>query len=296
MKLFHKLFIYSFLIIATNLQAQNNSTDNNQTQNRVDKIFSMFGIDKETQDKLINQTTKFGIDLYDQTKAYSIQGKNIVLEQTLLNGINTIVDTTKIKVEEFDINDTTNVITIKLFLKGEDNIVQLTIDSFDWGISKDDKYIVFENLKVSLNTPWLNYIINNIISRGDGYLKVPKDISLMPLLFSIKPNINSTYIKTTHKVFDIVNYPYNKEFLNIKKFDVKDNNIEADIFIKGSKENLKFKISSYDLLRANKRTLIVLKNVKFTEFNKPWIKSIIKHQDNEIQLTYTDKLFKLLGQ
>ncbi len=51
-------------------------------------------------------------------KEYSVQGKNILIEQTLLNGINTLVDNTKIKIISFDIDDETNVIKIDTFLKG----------------------------------------------------------------------------------------------------------------------------------------------------------------------------------
>jgi len=287
MKLFYTLILSLFLI--TNLNAEEKS------DNSVDQIFGLLGISKETQEKIITQSKIVGAELLTKSKEYSIQGKNILIEQTLQNGINTLVDTKKIKVEGFDINDTTNAIFMSIFLKGEDDILDIDIRSFDWGYSSDDKYIVFENLDISLNIAWLDYIVQNMINRGDGYIKVPKDLTLSSLLFSIKPNIKSTYKKVKKPPFDIVAYPYSKMFIDIKTFEVKDKTIKANIELLDSKDGLKFHISSYDLLRANKRTIIALKNITFKACNKPWIESLIKQQNSELHLTYTNTLYRLLN-
>ncbi len=277
------------LVLTISLYADGNTT------NSVDKLFVFFGIDKAQQEKIIKQTKILSREFLDKSKEYSIQGKNILIEQTLQNGINALVDTTKIKVEKFDINDTTNDIKMEIFLNGEDDILDVDIKSFEWGVSADNKYIVFENVDISLNIPWVDYVIQNMIKRGDGYIKVPKNVTLFSLLFSIKPNIESTYKETKKEPFDIVNYPYDKSYIDIDKFEVSKKNIDASIVLNGSKDGLKFKIKSYNLLRANKKTLIVLKNIKFESCNKPWFQSVIEKQNNQIHLTYTDELYKLLA-
>jgi len=204
---FLKVILSLFLTIS--LYADGNTT------NSVDKLFGFFGIDKAHQEEIIKQTKILSQELLDKSKEYSIQGKNILIEQTLQNGINALVDTSKIKVEKFDINDTTNDIKMEIFLNGEDDILDVDIKSFDWGVSSDNKYIVFENVDILLNIPWINYIVQDIIKRGDGYIKVPKNMTLFSLLFSIKPNIESTYKETKKEPFDIVNYPYDKSYIDI---------------------------------------------------------------------------------
>lgn len=288
MKIYFSKLIFLFILV-TNINAEDNKT------NQIDKLFGLFGIDKATQERIIYQTVEISKDVLQKSKDYGNQGKNILIEQTLTNGINALVDNTKIKIELFDINNTTNAIAMQVFLKGEDDILDIDINSFDWGVSKDEKSIVFENLDISLNISWIDYIIKNIIKRGEGYIKVPYDMKLFSLLFSIKPDIDSTYKKEKKEPFDIVKYPYDKKFINIKEFIVKENNIKSDISLAGSKDGLKFEILSYDLVRANKRTIIALRDIKFKSCNKPWLQSIIEKQENEIHLTHTDDLYNLLN-
>ena len=228
------------------------------------------------------------------TKEYSNQGKNILIEQTLLNGINALVDTDKIKVKIFDINDTTNDIKIELFLMGEDKDLSLDIKKFDWGVTKDKKYIVFENFDVSLDIPWMQYILDDIVERDNGYLKVPYNIPMFSLLYSIKANKKTTYPNTQQEPFDIMGYKYDQEFIKIEKFQSKNNTIEVIIKLKGSQDNLNIKVQSYMIRTANEKKVIVLQDIEILEFTKPWLKSIIDLQKNKVYLKYTDKLYKLL--
>ena len=134
-------------------------------------------------------------------KEYSVQGKNILIEQTLLNGVNALVDNTKIKINSFDIDDKTNVIKIDTFLKGEDKNLIIDIEKFQWGVTEDKKYIVFENFDIDMNIEWMQYIIDDIAKRDNGYIKIPHNVALFSLLYSIKPNIKSTYTYVEKKPF-----------------------------------------------------------------------------------------------
>ncbi|MEA2050336.1 MAG: hypothetical protein U9O56_06385 [Campylobacterota bacterium] len=290
MKLYFKfLFVNIFLL---NIYA----TETNTTQaNPVEQIFSIFGIDKQTQNQIIKTTKELSIEVLKDMKTHSIDGKNSIIENSVKTGINTIVDTKKIKIESFKIDNKTNKIDISLFLKGEDDILDIELNRFNWSTSEDKKYIIFEDIDIVLNIPWLDYIVQNIIKTNNGYIKVKNNIKLYSFLYSIKPSIKTKYKKDTKKdIFDIVNYPYDKKYIDIKSFKVKNNKIKADISLKGSK-NFYIDIESFDLVRAKKKTIILLKNINIKRLNKPWILSILKYKEYEISLNYNDKLYKELS-
>jgi len=228
-------------------------------------------------------------------KEYSVQGKNILIEQTLLNGINALVDNSKIKINSFDIDDNTNVIKIDTFLKGEDKNLIIDIEKFQWGVTEDKKYIVFENFDIDMNIEWMQYIVDDIAKRDNGYIKIPHNVALFSLLYSIKPNIKSTYTYVEKKPFALSEYPFDEKFLKIEKLEVSKDMIVTNVWLKGSKENLKIDVESYSVVTANGKKVIVLKDIKFKEFTKPWIKSIIDAQNNEVHMKYTQKLYDMLN-
>ncbi|MCK5294700.1 MAG: hypothetical protein KAJ49_08615, partial [Arcobacteraceae bacterium] len=236
--------------------------------------------------------TKEGWEL---TKEYSNIGKNIVIEQTLLNGINVLTDNSKVKVVLLDINDTTNYIDMVFYLKGEDKNLTVKIKDFTWGVSKDDKHIVFETLDINLDIEWINYLLVDAIKRDGGRLVLPNKATTFSLLFSIKPNIKIKKALPTKDKFDFVHYEYDKSFFNINKFEVINGNIVVDIFTKGGK-NISCNIKSYILRTANRKSIIALQDLKFGVCNKPWIQSIIEKQNREIHFDFTDKLYQLFNE
>ena len=232
---------------------------------------------------------------FNIAKEYSVQGKNILIEQTLLNGINALVDNTKIKINSFDIDDETNQIKIDTFLKGEDKNLSIDIKKFKWGVTEDKKYIVFEDFDIDMNIAWMQYIADDVAKRDRGYIKVPHNVALFSLLYTIKPNIETTYKYFKKKPFVITEYPFDEKFLKIEQLEISKDMIVTNVWLKGSKENLKIDVDSYNVVTANGKKLIVLKDIKFKEFTKPWIQSIIDAQNNEVHIKYTQKLFELLN-
>ncbi|MGB3751604.1 MAG: hypothetical protein WA945_08545 [Arcobacteraceae bacterium] len=246
------------------------------------------------EEDILNEELKKDLNKYfNIAKEYSVQGKNILVEQTVLNGINALVDTNKIRINVFDIDDTTNKIYINMFLEGEDINLKIDIDRFKWGVTEDKKYIVFEDFDIKLNIPWMQYVVDDIAKRDRGYIKVPHNVALFSLLYSIKPNIKSTYEFFKKEPFMITEYPFDERYVKIENFEISKNKIAANIWLKGSKEDFKIDLESYTLITANNKQTIVLKDLQFKEFTKPWIKSIIDAQNNEVHLKYTDKLFNL---
>jgi len=234
--------------------------------------------------------TKY-IDIF---KEYSSQGKNSLIEATLLNGVNALVDNTKIKINSFDIDDETDEIKVNTFLEGEDKDLEIEIKKFKWGVTEDKKYIVFEDFDINMNIEWMQYIVNDIAKRDNGYIKIPHNVAIFSLLYSIKPNIKTTYKPFKKKPFVLTEYPFDQRYLKIEKLEISKEMIVTNIWLKGSKENLIIDVESYDITTANKKRTIVLKDIEFKEFTKPWIKSILDLQKNEVHIKYTEKLFELL--
>ena len=253
---------------------------------------NLYGANSELlNEELVKDINKY----FNIAKEYSIQGKNVLIEKTLLNGINALVDNTKIKIYSFDIDDKTNVIKIDTFLKGEDKNLLIKIDKFQWGVTEDKKYIVFEDFDIDMNIEWMQYIVDDIAKRDRGYIKVPHNVALFSLLYTIKPNIKTTYKYFKKKPFILTEYPFDERYLKIEQLEVSKEMIVTNVWLKGSKENLRIDVDSYDIVTANGKKTIVLKDITYKEFTKPWIKSIIDLQKNEVHLKYTEKLFEILN-
>lgn len=227
-------------------------------------------------------------------KEYSTHGKNLLIEKTLLNGINLLTDNSKIKINSFGIDDKSNEIKINMFLKGEDKNLTVDIKKFKWGVTKDKNYIVFEDFDINMNIPWMQYITGYIAEKDRGYIKFPHDVALFSLLYSIKPNIKSTYEYSKKKSFPITEYKFDEKFIKIRKLEIAKNKIITNIWLKGSRRNLEVNIGSYKVTTANKKTILVLKDMDFRWCSKPWIESIIYLQYNQVHLEYSKKLFELL--
>lgn len=253
---------------------------------------NLYGANSELlNDELVKDINKY----FNIAKEYSTQGKNILIEQTLLNGINALVDNSKIKINKFDIEDKTNAIQIDTFLKGEDTNLLIDIKKFQWGVTEDKKHIVFEDFDIKMNIPWLQYIVDDIAKRDRGYIKIPHNVALFSLLYSIKPNIKTTYKTFKKKPFVLTEYPFDERYVKIEQLEISKDMIVTNVWLKGSKENLIIDVESYNITTANGKKVIVLKDIEFKEFTKPWIKSIIDAQKNEVHIKYTEKLFELFN-
>jgi len=256
---------------------------------------TLFGFSKSDMDQLWDKTKEISKDALIKTKEYSLKAKNRVVEQTVLNGVNALVDTTKIKVVALKIDDETNKIELELFLKGEFKNLVLNVDDFRWGITEDKKSIVFENLKIKSNISWIQSVIDEIKKRDNGYITINNSKKIFALLFSIKPNEDIYYIPKDKKPFDIVHHNYDKSHIKIDRFDVQNNKIYATVKLSDDINGCVIDIPYFNLLTGNNKTVIVLKDMDIRSFCRPWIESIIKLQEDEIHLDYTPKLYNLLN-
>jgi hypothetical protein len=284
------IYLISILLTTSYLYAQEESYWDKVSSG----TSSLWGKTKEYGEKAFDTTKEYSSDTWEQTKKYSHQGKNMFIEKTLLHGINALTDNTKIKINKFEIDNKTNVINMAIYLNGEDKELNIEIKNFTWGITENKEDIVFEDLDISLDIEWLDYLLKDSIKRAGGYLIVPNKASTFSLLYSIKPDIKLTKnITKKEDKFDFVYYKYDENYFKINQFKVKDKHITTDIRVKGSTEHILCNIKSFDIQTANKKTILAIRNIKFAHCNKPWIQSFIENQNNELYVDFTDKLYSL---
>lgn len=256
---------------------------------------SIFGFSKSDMNQLWDKTKEISKDALVKTKEYSIKAKNRVVEQTVLNGLNALVDTKNIKVLALKIDDETNKIDVELFLKGEYKNLLLNIDDFRWDTTKDKQSIVFENLNIKSNISWIQSVIDEIKQRDDGFITIHNSKTIFALLFSIKPNEDIKYIRKDKQPFDIIHHNYDTRYIKIEKFEVNNNKIYGTVKLSDDTNGCVIDVPHYNLLTGNNKTVIVLKDMDIRSFCRPWVESIIKLQNNEIDLDYTPKLYNLLN-
>jgi hypothetical protein len=245
-----------------------------------------------------NSAKEYGTQAWDMTKKYSNQGKNILIEETMLNGINALVDKNHIEVKKFDIDDNTNAIDIVVKLNGEKTNLKTHIKDFTWSVSKDKKHIIFDTLDIDINIPWIGYILEVMKKRNDGKLVIKHSVAIASLLYSLKPSSEPSYQVLQQKPFDFLQYRFNKKYFDIRIFRVKNYSIKGLIKVLNSDnkmENLEFYIHDYDLHTANKKKYIILNNIDIKSTNKPWIKSIIEQQNKTIQMDFTWNMYLKFG-
>jgi hypothetical protein len=251
---------------------------------------------KDVSSDTLEKTKEVSSDTWEQTKKYSHKGKNRTIEQSVIHGLNALVDTSKIKIEDFSIDDKTDKITMTIMLDGEDHELNIKLDNFDWGVSKDEKYIVFKNIDLSLDIEWLDYLLHDTIKRDNGYYVVNNSASTYSMLYTIKSPVKVDWTAKDKHKFDWVYYQYDKDYINLTKFDIiKSEQIKIKAKLKGSMKDLVLDISHYNLMSAQHRKYIVLKDIKFKTCSKPWIQSLIHQQDDMIILDFIPKVWTLFG-
>jgi hypothetical protein len=259
---------------------------------------SLFDSISEVIEETKNSAGEYGSKAWDLTKKYSNQGKNIVIEESLLKGLNAMVDTNHIKVKIFDIDDETNAIKIIVFLHGEKVDLKVDIKEFEWSVSKDKKNIVFDKLEIAFNIPWIEYLFKELKKQNDGKLVIPYSLATSSLLYTLKPDISPTYTVKKQEPFDFLQYRFDKKYFDMRVFRVKNYTIKGFIRVlneKNKMEDLEFYIHDYDLHTANNKKYIILNNIDFKSTNKPWIKSIVDNQNKTIQLDFTWNMYLRFG-
>lgn len=277
-----KKIIFLSLFISTILFA----TEPTMVEIATKKITEVVNDVKKTASKIQNKVVS-------KTKEVAHKGQSIAIDKTLINGMNATLDKKYIEIKYLKKNIKTNVITMVVYLNGEKKYLGVTLKDFRWGYSKDDEHIILEKIKISLNIPWLDYLIQDSLKR-DGYIVLPNYLSIADFLESVKPATTSTYTKIASKPFNPLVYNFDRKQVDITMFTIKNKTIQADIKLGGS-ENLKFEVTKFDLFTTNKRKFIVLKNINLKYATKPWLSYIIKSWNNSLKFDFDQDFYETLA-
>lgn len=281
------LFVF---FVCINLYAQDEESLTNKALSNMELLW---GVAKDITKEVIDESVKVGSEVMDDGVKYSQKGKNILIEQTVINSLNLYFDPENINIKKFTIADD-NSINLEVFLNGEDEKLKVHLEEFQWSVSLDEKYILIEDIKIDLNIPWLQYLVDEKIKLDAGDLKLRNSKGLFAALFAIKPNKKS-HKNGTSKLFDLFSHKFDKKKFYISKPKVYGSTLKIDFLFDGSSKPCKLELPNYKLLTANKKTVIVIKGFDDVTFCKPWIKSIIDSSSKEIHLKYDDKLFNILA-
>jgi len=237
--------------------------------------------------------SNFQNKIVTKTKEVTHKGQSIAMDKTIINGINATLDKKYIEIKYLKKHTKTNVITMVVYLNGEKKYLGVTLKDFKWGYSKDDEHIILEKIKISLNIPWLDYLVQDSLKR-DGYIVLPNYLSIAEFLETVKPATTSSYTKIASKPFNPLAYNFDKKQIDINAFSIKNKTIKADIKLGGS-ENLKFEVTKFDLFTANQRKFIVLKNIHLKYATKPWLSYIIKSWNNSLKFDFDKNFYETLA-
>ncbi|MDD2698777.1 MAG: hypothetical protein PHF17_08260 [Arcobacteraceae bacterium] len=316
-----KYIVYFLLILNLNLYA--NENENNSYWNKaVEQTDFLWNKTKQLTANTVEGAKNVTSSSVNVTKSMFSKGKKVFLEKTLLTSINLGLDyNNTIIVNELSIDDINGTLSLLVQLNGEDKELFVDVKYFDWDVMGDKKFIVLENLDVSLDIPWLDYLFHKYLKRNNGYVKVPYSLAKETFLKSLKENKKTTYVETTQfkeiskgenqeklqkikdilasnnedKLVNIFQEFYDETYIKTNFINQTEIGLEAKFSLLGSKDDLKITITHFDWATANDKKLIVLGNVKFKDCTKPWIASLLEKHHEQVIFNYNDILSLILS-
>ena len=230
----------------------------------------------------------------DKVKKAVSKGQDVVVDKTLINGMNAVLDKKHIEIKYLKKNPKTNALTTIIYLNGEKKYLNITLKDFKWGYSKDEEHIILEKINLFVNIPWIEYLLKDSIKRDNGYIILPNYLSISSFLETIKPATKTSFKPYTKKALNPLTYPFNPNFVNLLTFKVNKKTITNETLL-DKKDHLKFEISHFDLFTANNKKYTVFRNIKFKSINKPWVQSIISKWGNSLKIDYDKNFHEVLA-
>ena len=245
-----------------------------------------------------------------KTKDIFSQGKKILLEKTLLTSINLALDyNNTIKVNQLSLDDAngSTLVSMVVTLDGEDKPLQIVLKNFNWDVSEDKEFIILENLDISLDIAWLNYLIQEELKKNNGYLKLSYSFAKEPFIQTLKQKTKTSYNYTEKEdtkeniivvpadtfvnngdniLEDIAKKLSDGVFVQPIFIKQNGNEIEGHFGLLGSETGLLLTIPYFDWATANEKKLIVIENIKVKECSKPCIESILRKYREQIVFKY----------
>ena len=222
------------------------------------------------------------------------KGEGVLVDKTLTNSINAVLDKKHIEIKSLKKNPKTNALQMIVYLNGEKKYLSITLKDFEWGYSKDEESIIIQKIKLSTNIEYIEYLIKDTLKRYHNVIVVPNYLSTASFLESIRSPKKINYTPKARAPFDFLRYQFDKRYFNVEEFVVKNKTLKAKMFAKGS-DKIEFELARYDLFTSNNRRFIVMKNISIKSTNKPWMASIIKTWNNSIRFDYEENFYQVLA-
>jgi hypothetical protein len=305
-----------YLLLIFNVASFASDEDVNSYWNKaVEQTDVLWNKTKDVTLNTFNGAKNVTINGIDATKGLLSKGKQVLLEKTLLTAINLGLDyNNTIVVNQLTINDLNSSLSLVVKLEGEDKELLIDMQNFDWDISVDKNFIILENIDVTLDIPWLDYLAKKYLKQHNGYIKVKYSLAKETFLHSLKERINTTYgssneLKISVATPDIENILatnkenlfviifksfYDEVFVKANYIKQVENGLAVNFSLAGSKDDLNVNITQFDWATANDKQLIVLGNIEVEKCTKPWIESLLHKNHEQIIFDYRDDLNTIL--
>jgi hypothetical protein len=317
-----KYILYFLFIFNLNLFA-NDDSSNSYWDKAVTNTESLWNTTKQLTNDGVDGAKNLTFNGFSKTKDIFSQGKKILLEKTLLTSINLALDyNNTIKVNQLSLDDTngSTLLSMEVELDGEDKPLHIVLKNFDWDVSEDKEFIILENLDISLDIAWLNYLVQEELKKNNGSLKLSYSLAKETFLQTVKQKTQTTFVANISNSKQ-KNIPYNQKFQLVQKIlaendkdvfvhiirELYDENyikpiyiqkneksIEAHFLLTGSEKPFLITFEDFDWATANDKKLIVISNIKLKDCNKPWIGSLLKKSHEQIIVEYNPFFEELL--
>jgi len=313
-----------YFLLAFNINLYANNTDNtiNSYWNRaLVQTDLLWDKTKAVASNTIDGTKNVTANGFIKSKDIFSKGKRMILEKALLVSLNGGLDyNDTIKVNDLSINDENSSLSLVVKLDGEDKELSVEVNHFDWDIIKNKEFIILENIDVSLDIAWLDYILQEYLKKHNGYIKVKYSLAKETFLRSLKGNIKTTYLedvisekeKTDYNqqlkivkevvensnsenlLEEMIKALYDEAYINPVYIKKNGESIESSFSLAGNEKDFLITLESFDWTTANEKRLIVVENIKLKDCNKPWIASVLQKYHEQILIQYNPLFEEIL--
>lgn len=308
-----KYFVYLLLVLHINLYASESNSGNLSWNKVVEQTDFLWDKTKQITLNTVDGAKNVTSNGIERTNNIFSEGKQIILKRILLTSLNTGLDyNDTIKVNDVIINNETGSLSLFVKLDGEDKELNLDVKHFDWDIVENKKFIILENLQVSVDIAWLDYLLQEYLKTHNGYIQVKYSLAKETFLRSLKTNKKTTYVENTFNTqqkdllysqkLELVQGIMDKNGENFLEEIVKElvdeafispifmkkngESLECSFSLAGSEKDFFITFESFDWATANEKKLIVIENIKVKECSKPWIESILRKYREQIVFKY----------
>ena len=317
-KLFYIIFVFHFSLFADVVSDTQKNGKNSYLDVFFENANTAWNKTKEASNQTLNTTKEITNKGLNNTKSFFGKSKTYLIQETLITTLNLSLDyNNTIKVEHLKIEDN-NTIRASIILQGEEQNLTLLVRSYDWGLSKDKKFIILENIDVDFSIPWLGYLFQDYLDFHNGYIKLSYSLSKETLLSSLKKSIETTYADDKDRLSDDYKDRFIRleaivkegeenflekifqEFLDpiyIKDVSIKKDNeevIHIGFTTTHNNEEIFCSFGNFMWGTANKKTLIAIENIEAKGCNKPWLDAFMKKNKEQVLFKYTPLLENIL--